>query len=100
MKKDIVYNRVDGELKYQEIRWTPKPIGYIPDEKKCVAEWINYMEYHLNKAKNSVYHLREAEALAEIRKVTALGVRTMMVHGCPERKTPTDNIDEHGTKIN
>jgi hypothetical protein len=57
-----------------------------PDEEKPVAEWINYIEYHLSKAKEKVYHLDTQAALAEIRKVTALGVRTMEIHGAPERK--------------
>jgi hypothetical protein len=48
------------------------------------------MEHHLNKAKNSVYYLNQNEALAEIRKVTALGVRTMEIHGCPSRKFPVE----------
>ena len=34
----------------------------------------------------AVHYLNQEEALAEIRKVTALGVVTLETHGCPERK--------------
>lgn len=88
MEKEVVYQRIDIELDYQEIRWNVKPIGHVPDEEKSVAEWLIYMEHHLNLAKQGIYNLSEHDALAEIRKVTALGVRTMMIHGCPSRKLP------------
>jgi len=89
MEKTEVYKRINCELDYQDIRWNTnqRPDG-VPDEEKSVAEWINYIEHHLGKAKNAVYYLSQEKALEEIRKVTALGVRTMMIHGCPERKIP------------
>ena len=43
------------------------------------------MEYTLNKAKTAIYKLNEIEALASIRKVTALGVATGEAFGFPER---------------
>jgi len=86
MEKQNVYKVVDGELEYQNQKWDTRNLADgVPDEEKDVAEWVNYIEYHLSKAKDAVYHLNKQEALAEIRKVTALGVRTMMIHGCPER---------------
>lgn len=89
MEKREAYKVIDGELEYQGIKWTERNIlNGIPDEEKPVAEWLTYIEFHMLKAKNSIYHLNKEEALAEIRKVTALGVKCMMVHGCPERKLP------------
>lgn len=87
MERQEVYKRIDGERDYQDATWSPRreEIGILDDEKS-VAEWINYMEFHLSKAKNAVYYLDSEEALAEIRKVTALGVKAMEIHGCPERK--------------
>jgi hypothetical protein len=52
------------------------------------------MEYHISKAKEHVYHLDSVGALAEIRKVGALAVRTMEIHGCPERVMPIPEIEE------
>ena len=79
-----VYNRINGERNYQDIRWH----GCVPDEEKAIAEWLNYIEYHLEKAKERVYDHSPDEALAELRKVAALAVRAMEIHGCPERIVP------------
>ena len=86
MERKEIYNRIDGERDYQDSAWsTRRQENGTPDEDKPVAEWINYMEFHILKAKNAVYYLDTNAALAELRKVTALGVRAMEIHGCPER---------------
>jgi hypothetical protein len=91
MERIKVYLLIDGERDYQDSKWgVRRDEEGTPDEEKDVAEWINYMEFHLQKAKNSVYYLDREEALAEIRKVTALGVRAMEIHGCPERVVKLD----------
>lgn len=87
MQRRDVYKRIDGERDYQDIRWH----GCVPDEDKAIAEWLNYIEYHLEKAKDKIYHLSPEEALAELRKVAALAVRAMEIHGCPERIIPKVN---------
>jgi hypothetical protein len=94
MERQEVYERLDTERQYQDMRWTPRrEKNGTPDEEKPPAEWINYMEFHLAKAKEAVYFLNDNEALAEIRKVTALGVRCMELHGCPEREIPEELYD-------
>jgi len=86
MERTEVYKRLDTERQYQDLRWSPRrEKNGTPDEEKPIAEWINYMEYHLAKAKEKVYFLEDEAALAEVRKVTALGVKCMELHGCPER---------------
>ena len=93
MERKEVYNRIDGERDYQDSKWTEREqqrLGFVPDDEKSVAEWILYIENHLNKAKNNVYYLNEGLALDEIRKVAALAVRTMEIHGCPSRKNPIE----------
>lgn len=86
MERNDVYKLIDGERDYQDQTWVARRTADgTPDEEKPVAEWINYIEYHLSKAKERVYHLDTPGALAEIRKVTALGVRTMEIHGAPPR---------------
>lgn len=87
MERQDVYKLIDGERNYQDNTWiTRSTLDSTPDEEKDAAEWINYIEYHISKAKERVYHLDTQGALAEIRKVTALGVRTMEIHGAPERE--------------
>jgi len=91
MERTDVYYKIDTERDYQDLRWSPRrEENNTPDAEKPPAEWINYIEYHLNKAKTSVYHLEEEHALAELRKVAALAVRCLELHGCPERIIPED----------
>lgn len=94
LERREVYERLDTERQYQDLRWTPRrEASGTPDEEKPPAEWINYMEFHLAKAKEAIYFLNTEEALAEVRKVTALGVRCMEIHGCPEREIPEELYD-------
>jgi hypothetical protein len=89
MEREHVYKRIDAERKYQDLRWSSDlRIGDVSDEEKPVSEWLNYIEYHLSKAKDCNYHLEKNNALAELRKVAALAVRAMEIHGCPERIMP------------
>lgn len=91
MQRRDVYKRIDEERNYQDQRWH----GCVPDKEKAIAEWLNYIEYHLEKGKERVYHQSSDEALAELRKIAALAVRAMEIHGCPERipaKISTSNI--------
>jgi len=83
MERKEVYKRLDGERDYQDSR---KKLRTVPDEEKPIAEWLIYMEHHLKKAKKATYYLNNEETLSRIRIITALGVRAMEIHGCPERK--------------
>jgi len=94
MEKQEVYSRVDGELEYQQQRWVVRrEANGTPDESKPPAEWLTYIQEHVNQANKAVYNLNDEEALAQIRKITALGVRALMIHGCPEREIPEDLFD-------
>lgn len=87
MERNEVYRILDSERDYQDQKWTaPNAEHGIPDNEKSVAEWISFMEYHLEKAKACVYNIKIDDALAEVRKITALGVKTMESLGCPERR--------------
>lgn len=95
MERKEVYRKVDGERDYQDLKWGDRmELDGVKDAEKPVSEWINYMEYHLAKAKNTIYHLNKDDALAEIRKVTAIGVRGMEIHGCPERIIPENEMNK------
>ena len=90
MNRKEVYENLDIERDYQDIKVQTRRVEQndVPDTDKSVAEWVNYMEYHLGVAKNMISQLNTSGALGEIRKVTALGVRTMEIHGCPKRIMP------------
>lgn len=91
MERQEVYNHIDGERDYQDLNWGSRmQMDGISDEEKPVAEWINYIEYHMSRAKNCVYHLDTNGATDELRKIAALAVRAMEIHGCPERVVKVD----------
>jgi hypothetical protein len=95
-----VYKRIDTEREYQDFRWnTNLRKDNVPDEEKSVAEWLNYIEFHLTKAKNANYHLDKEASLAELRKVAALAVRAMEIHGCPVRDINASNIGMNASNI-
>ncbi len=92
MERQEIYKRIDSERDYQDANWgMRRQADGTPDEEKPVAEWINYMEYHISRAKDRVYHLDTEGATAELRKVAALAVRAMEIHGCPERVVVLDH---------
>jgi len=92
MERQEVYKCLDGERDYQDKKWDARnSLNGVPDIEKPVAEWLNYIEFHLEKAKYKNYILDKNEALAELRKVAALAVRCFEIHGCPLRQNENDN---------
>lgn len=92
MERNDVYRLIDGERDYQEWRWnTNLREDGIPDEQKAPAEWLNYIKYHLERAEITNYELSKADTMEEIRKIAALAVRAMEIHGAPERQIPETN---------
>lgn len=80
-----IFNRITGERLYQDLMYVNREDG-VPDNEKPVSEWLNYIEYHLHKAKQYNYKLSKEESLHELRKIAALAVAAMEVHGCPARE--------------
>ena len=94
MKKEEVYNRVDGELDYQELRWVVRrDANGTPDESKPPAEWLSYIRKHVRLADDAIYNLDDEEAMAQFRKIAGLAVRAMTIHGCPEREIPEELLN-------
>jgi len=94
-----VYKLIDDERNYQDQRWnTNLSEDDAPDKDKPVAEWLNYIEYHLGKSKTADYNLNKEESLSELRKIAALAVRALEIHGCPERITES-NISTNSNHI-
>jgi hypothetical protein len=92
MERREVYKAIDSERDYQDMRWNSSlREGDVPDEDKPVAEWLNYIEYHLSKAKEQNYLLNKNGSLDELRKVAALAVRALEIHGCPLRDLSKGN---------
>ena len=91
MERSEVYRCIDGERDYQDWKWdVRKHENSLPDEEKPVPEWINYIEYHINMCKMSIYNLDKEQALSDMRKIAALAVRCLEIHGCSEREIPSE----------
>jgi hypothetical protein len=89
MERADVYKLIDGERDYQDWRWTEEiRKDRVPDEEKRPAEWLNYIKYHLEQGEISNYMLSKEQTMSEIRKIAALAVRAIEIHGCPEREMP------------
>lgn len=92
MERLEVYKRIDQERDYQDWRWKQESRENVfPDEEKQPAEWLNYIDFHLEQAKISNYMLDKDETMNNIRKIAALAVRAIEIHSCPEREIPEIN---------
>ena len=93
MKREDVYKLVDGEREYQnywdEKRKTETDVkggAQLLDKDKPVEAWILWMESYLLDARSAATKsLNKSDALAFIRKVTALGVACMEYNDTPAR---------------
>lgn len=77
-----VFKVIKSEMIYQE---TIPTHSQKRDEEKSIAEWVNHIRHHLNKADEAIYYLNDDEALKAVRIITALGVQCMKYRGCQER---------------
>lgn len=80
MKREEVYKIIDSERDYQERRWNLGTRSGIPDSEKHPADWLNYIDYCLHKAKEADYNLDQESTMDNIRKIAALAVRAMELH--------------------
>lgn len=81
--RQAVYAAIDGERAYQDAKWG----GRNHDNVESIANFILYIERYLNQAKAAlVDSTHDTAALDVIRKVAALAVVCMEVHGAPGRK--------------
>lgn len=81
METSQVVKAIETERAYQDKRWT--------NPQSSVAEYILYMQHHLNKAASAISSSEAIQVhnsvMAQIRKVTALGVACGEQHGMPIR---------------
>jgi len=82
LNRSQVYEILDNERDYQDSRKG----GEEHDEQHSVSEWLILIRKHLNEAENAIYDSSNENAMAAIRKITAMGVAAMEAQGCPRRK--------------
>jgi len=85
MERHEVYGLIEDERYYQDHARKDNERETRSDSEKSVADFILYIEHTLNRAKLAIYQLDELEAMANIRKLTALGVAAMETHETPPR---------------
>lgn len=82
MTTNQVVKAIQTERAYQDQRWT--------NPQSSVAEYILYMQHHLNKAADAISSSEAVEVhnsvMSQLRKVTALGVACGEQHGMPMRR--------------
>jgi len=85
MRREEVYKIIDNERNYQDRKWG----GKSNDEGLGINDFILYMQHYLAKAIEESVESTDSEVeekcLEELRKVVALGIACMEVHGVPER---------------
>lgn len=79
--ESIVVGPIFDELEYQN------DLGLNHDMKPSVAEEILLIQEYLNKARTAlVNNTGDDQALDVLRKTTAMCLRCLTNHGCPQRK--------------
>lgn len=72
MKREDVYKLIDAEREYQNNQSRPKS-----DAETTAGEWVIYIQHQLHLAHENIYHLREQDAMENIRKIAGLAVAAM-----------------------
>ena len=89
MKRKEVYEIIDKERDYQE-RLSVSTFRHDDVDQSVPAELV-MMKVYLDKAFNAyTANYGDQFALADVRKVTALGIRCLERHGCPRRSDEED----------
>lgn len=86
-RRAMAYSAIDREREYQR-RCVGKrePDGAVVELPKTVGEYLVYMQHYLTQAITaSTTQMGDDAALDSVRKLTALGVACMEMHGAPER---------------
>lgn len=84
-----VFEVIEGERDYQDAVWGPHH-----DREHSITEFLVYMRDYVEQALHDCTRLADEiadpKALDAVRKVAALGVACMEVHGAPKRKRGSD----------
>jgi len=88
MERLEVYELIDGERKYQEERHA-ELLKDTPhsDANHSVGDWLIFIKEHVARGMSLVYHLDSESALAQVRKIAALGVACMEHNDTRTRKS-------------
>lgn len=81
MDRQKVYEAIDNERDYQDAKWKD-----FDDANNNPADWVLYLEAHLNKAKIALNNYHDMKSFNnEMRKIAALAVACGENHGMLKR---------------
>lgn len=96
-----VYAAIDSERQYQQAMSEAAHGDPSEDGKKKLEQFVLYMDHYMTQLKAQLSTTWGPDAYREplhtIRKITALGVAAMEVHGAPLRLKATKH--EQGTDL-
>lgn len=79
MRRQEVYQIIDGERFYQDDLW------HDLDNKNSIGDFMVYMQNYLNKAMIANNPNQPNDSLNELRKVVAIGIGCFEKFGVPPR---------------
>jgi hypothetical protein len=91
--REEVYQAIDGERDYQLAMAAKAHGDPSNDSKKQLETFVLYMDAYMTTLKHDLSTVWGPDAyvgpLNTLRKVVAIGVAAMEVHGAPKRTAPT-----------
>lgn len=101
MKRSTIYTAIDAERDYQDAMAAKAHGDPSNDSKKALEQFVLYMDAYMTTLKHELSTTWGPNAyegpLHTLRKVVALGVAAMEVHGVRFRTSPTKH--EQGTDL-
>lgn len=91
VRRQKVYDAIDSEREYQEQKW--KNLNKIVNNPSWIILWMLHFLENAKRLASTSDELKNSDIMAEIRKVTALGVAAMEYNGAPFRdEAPKEDI--------
>lgn len=79
MTREEVFNVLSMEREYQKEKWDDI------EEKNQPKDFVKYMKQYMAHVSSALKMGKTEEAMSQLRKVTALGVAALEMHGAPSR---------------
>lgn len=91
--RERAFDAIDGERAYQEKKW-----GHKTSLDTSIGDFLCYIGDYTNQAKYELTHHGKETALHSVRKIAALAVAAMELHGARTRGQEQHDKDEPQTE--
>lgn len=85
MKRETVYELIDGERDYQDEAWPGSALSVL-GEDKLLRHYLNEFDRHYVKVDDPQYGVPK-RCMHDVRKMAAILIRCIEHHGAPFRVT-------------